>query len=51
VFDFNPRAMRAYEKAGFRLEGTRREAIYQDGAYHDELVMAILRSEFELSET
>jgi RimJ/RimL family protein N-acetyltransferase len=51
VFDFNPRAMRAYEKAGFRLEGTRREAIYQDGAYHDELVMAILRNEFELSET
>ena len=47
VFDFNPRAMRAYEKAGFRLEGTRREALYQDGAYHDEHVMAILRSEFE----
>lgn len=50
VFDFNPRAMRAYEKAGFRREGTRRDAIYQDGAYHDEHVMAILRSEFELHE-
>lgn len=46
VFDFNRRAMRAYEKAGFRLEGTRREALYQDGAYHDEHVMAILRREF-----
>jgi RimJ/RimL family protein N-acetyltransferase len=47
VFDFNRRAMRAYEKAGFRLEGTRREAIFQDGAYHHEHVMAILRQEFE----
>ncbi len=47
VFDFNPRARRAYEKAGFRLEGARREALYQDGAYHDEHIMAILRREFD----
>lgn len=47
VFAFNRRAMRAYEKAGFRLEGTRREAIYQDGAYQDEHVMAILRQDLE----
>jgi len=46
VFDFNPRAMRAYDKAGFRREGIRRDALFQDGAYHDEYVMAILRSEF-----
>ena len=49
VFDFNPRAIRAYEKAGFRLEGTRREALFRDGAYHDAHVMAALRSEFDLS--
>ncbi len=47
VFDFNLRARRVYEKAGFRLEGTRREALFQDGAYHDEHIMAILRREFE----
>jgi RimJ/RimL family protein N-acetyltransferase len=47
AFAFNPRAIRAYEKAGFRLEGTRREALYQDGVYHDQHVMAILRSEFD----
>lgn len=47
VFDFNPRAIRAYEKVGFRREGVRREALYQDGVWHDELVMGILRSDFD----
>lgn len=46
VFDFNERARRAYEKVGFRLEGTRRQAIFHEGAYHDEHLMAILRTEF-----
>jgi diamine N-acetyltransferase len=46
VFDFNRRAMRVYEKAGFRLEGTRRQTFYQDGQYHDAHVMAVLRDEF-----
>lgn len=47
VFDFNPRARRAYEKAGFRLEGTRRESVFKDGRYWDAQRMAILQSEFE----
>ncbi|MFZ2489767.1 MAG: GNAT family protein [Anaerolineae bacterium] len=46
VFDFNVRARRAYEKVGFRLEGTRRQALFHDGAYHDEHLMAILSTEF-----
>jgi RimJ/RimL family protein N-acetyltransferase len=47
VYSFNPRAIRAYEKAGFRIEGTLRENIYRDGRYWDEYVMAILRSDWE----
>jgi diamine N-acetyltransferase len=46
VYDFNPRAMRCYEKAGFRLEGTRRQAHFHQGAYHDVHCMGILRDEF-----
>ena len=46
VYDFNPRAMRCYEKAGFRLEGTRRQAHFHQGAYHDVHRMGILRDEF-----
>jgi RimJ/RimL family protein N-acetyltransferase len=46
VFDSNPRARRAYEKAGFRLEGTRRQSHFHHGRYHDAHLMAILREEF-----
>lgn len=42
VFDFNPRARRAYEKAGFTVEGRRRDALLWDGAWADSLGMGIL---------
>lgn len=45
VYDFNPRAQRVYEKCGFRHEGRRREALRQDGQWHDELLMSILRTD------
>ncbi len=47
VYDFNPRGIRAYEKAGFRKEGVLRQAVYAEGTYHDTLVMGILREELE----
>ncbi|MFH2040274.1 MAG: GNAT family protein [Chloroflexota bacterium] len=47
VYDDNPRALRAYEKAGFVLEGRRRQAKYKHGRYGDELLMSILRSEWD----
>jgi diamine N-acetyltransferase len=46
VFDENARARRCYEKAGFRYEGTRRQAIFSEGRYHDAHLMSILREEF-----
>jgi RimJ/RimL family protein N-acetyltransferase len=46
VFSFNERAIRAYEKAGFRVEGRLREAILRDGRYWDEIQMGVLRDEW-----
>ena len=46
VYDFNPRARRCYEKAGFRLEGTRRQALFRWGRFHDIHSLAILEDEF-----
>lgn len=47
VYDYNPRAIRAYEKAGFRREGVRRQALYREGAFHDIYSMSILREDWE----
>lgn len=46
VYDDNPGAIRAYEKAGFVLEGRLRQAKYKHGKYGDELIMSVLRSEW-----
>jgi RimJ/RimL family protein N-acetyltransferase len=46
VFSFNTRAIRSYEKVGFRVEGRLRDAILRDGRYWDEIQMGILRDEW-----
>lgn len=46
VFEFNGRAIRAYEKAGFRVEGRLREAILRDGRRWDEITMSVLEHEW-----
>ena len=38
----NVRAIRAYEKCGFKHEGRLRDAVFIDGAYHDVLLMSVL---------
>ena len=51
VFSYNVRAIRAYEKAGFRIEGRLREAIVREGLYFDEIQMGILVDEWLARET
>lgn len=46
VFGFNERAIRAYEKAGFREEGRARDAIARDGRHWDEVQMGVLEHEW-----
>jgi len=46
VFDFNARALRVYEKVGFKLEGTRRDALLWEGEYYDAHIMSILETEW-----
>lgn len=46
VFSFNKRAIGLYEKMGFKHEGTLREMIYRDGAYHDLLAYGLLKDEY-----
>lgn len=46
VFDFNPRALRVYEKIGFQREGLLREVLNWNGTYHNLIVMSILEQEW-----
>ena len=47
VYDFNKRARRSYEKAGFTAEGTQRHAHYSEGKYQDVVIMSILREDWQ----
>ena len=47
VYDWNPRAIRVYEKVGFKREGTMREAIFRAGRWNDLVYMGLLRGELK----
>ena len=46
VFEFNERAVRAYQRAGFLIEGRARESIWRDGRWWDELAMSVIESDW-----
>ncbi len=50
VYAYNPRAIRTYEKAGFKMEGVLRQDCYRDGRYWDTHIMGILREEWNAIE-
>lgn len=45
VFSFNKRAIKSYEKIGFKVFGKRTEVYYLNGKWYDEYFMEILRKE------
>ncbi|MGL4325582.1 MAG: GNAT family N-acetyltransferase [Beijerinckiaceae bacterium] len=49
VLAFNDRAIRAYEKVGFRKEGLERESAHIGDAWHDDVLMGLLAREFALN--
>lgn len=47
VFSHNKRGIRAYEKVGFRKEGILRDSLYYKENYSDEIIMAMIKKEYE----
>jgi len=47
VFAYNKRAIAMYEKIGFQHVGRRRNAIFRDATYHDDILMDYLREAWE----
>lgn len=46
VLAYNKRAIRSYEKSGFRQEGIERESALIDGQWHSDVIMGILVGEW-----
>lgn len=46
VLEQNARAIRMYEKVGFLVEGKLEDAVYKNGSYHNTIMMAILRKNY-----
>ena len=46
LHEYNPRALRSYEKAGFKLEGRTRKDVLREGKRTDTFWMGILRDEW-----
>lgn len=46
VIDYNTRAIAAYKKVGFKIEGVEREAARVADTWHDDVIMGLLASDF-----
>ncbi|MGE7186231.1 GNAT family N-acetyltransferase [Peribacillus sp. NPDC006672] len=46
VFSHNIRGIKAYEKAGFKKEGTLRQSLYIKNKYSDEVLMGMLQEDY-----
>lgn len=48
VYSFNPRAEKAYLKAGFKKEGVLRDAVMDGDKYADDILMAMLEDDWRI---
>jgi RimJ/RimL family protein N-acetyltransferase len=46
TYAFNVRALKSYKKVGFIEEGRKRQHVWVNGKYHDEIIMGILAEEW-----
>ncbi|MDQ1283950.1 MAG: hypothetical protein QG620_298 [Patescibacteria group bacterium] len=50
VYDFNERSLAMHKKLGFEIEGRRRQAIFKNNRYADEIVLGLLKEEWGRAE-
>lgn len=46
VYSFNARAIKCYEKAGFKKEAVLKEELFRNGQYHDVIEMSIFKKDY-----
>jgi ribosomal-protein-alanine N-acetyltransferase len=45
-FDYNAASQRVLEKTGFKMEARLKKALFKNGRYADEIIMALLKEDF-----
>jgi RimJ/RimL family protein N-acetyltransferase len=43
IYAFNARSIRLFEGLGFRCEGARRQYVFKDGTFKDEVLYSLLK--------
>lgn len=46
ILDYNIASQRLYAKCGWVIEGRARQSVFKNNAYHDEIIVGILRDEY-----
>jgi len=49
-YSYNLGARELYERLGFVFEGRLRESVWYDGAWYDEIILGMLKSEWDTRE-
>lgn len=47
VLSDNQASLRMMQKVGYKIEGTKRQAVYKGGKYHDVILLAALKEDYE----
>lgn len=47
ILDINLASIRMCEKCGYKKEGELRNSVYKTGKYHNQIIMSVLREEFD----
>ena len=47
ILDFNIRSLKLAHKMGFQDEGVMRQKVFKNNAYHDEIILGLLKEEWE----
>ncbi|MAT43286.1 MAG: hypothetical protein CL609_13180 [Anaerolineaceae bacterium] len=47
IYEFNHRSLKLFKKLGFQQEGTKRQYVFKDNQFKDELVFSLLRGDWQ----
>lgn len=47
ALEYNEASLRVCEKVGFKIEGKQRQAVYKNGKYHNVILLAVLKEDYQ----